>query len=254
MVRDIASEVYRDIALNVDLPHAPLFVIGMIKACLSCPEKFVSNGKVKLFKSEDFAAIHKSMKDVIVKTSATQLKGRALLTTMGLASEADAPRLIGELDARLIMYAFGKTAPNRRTFKAMAEIGVSFYDALCESFGPRASAHASPWSYVPLAIAASSSSDKPMKLRELSASGEITMEFLSDEGYKVGVRVLYGEAPIYTIKDFDVASKTVTLTSDSTIMTNVQFATLVGYKVLKDETKDIMNTCMYARLQLHVSA
>ena len=60
-VRDIPADFYRDLA-RVNLPHAGLYIVGLVMATASAPDNFVKGGKARVFTGEDLS----SVKDALI--------------------------------------------------------------------------------------------------------------------------------------------------------------------------------------------
>jgi hypothetical protein len=180
----------------------------------------------------------------VLRAHAVQKQARVLVAEMGVASEPATKRIIGNLDVRLTMHIHGKTAPNRRAFTSLAEIGVACYQELVAQFGEKARATPSPWTTVKLASAstarAASASGLGGGLRELSFSGDIPESTISAAGYEVGTRVSAGAgAPTGVIQSLDAGEALIVYEDREE---RVPYSALVDYAIEKPAEEEL--TCM----------
>ena len=241
--RDVPSEFFSQLA-KVNLPQAPLYVAALVKATQSCPDKYVGAGGARLFGQGDLASLQGKNKEHALRAHAVQKQARVLVADMGVASEPATKRIIGNLDVRLTMHIHGKTAPNRRAFTSLAEIGVECYQELVAQFGDKARATPSPWTTVKLASAstarAASASGLQGGLRELSASGNIPESTISAAGYEVGTRVgASAGAPTGVIQSLDAGEALIAYEDREE---RVPYSALVDYAIEKPAEEEL--TCM----------
>ena len=171
---------------NLPLADAPLYIRAVLKAMYSAPEKHVKDGFVKMLATPDLqATVHARMKPTVVQANNIMHDARVWVEPTAMSS-AEKAKAIGDLDVSLVGYIHGKT----RGFRSMQHVAWTFHEACDALLGEMCPASV-PASFgekihgKPAEVRASG------KMREASASGEITVDGaeLARAGFEVGVAV-----------------------------------------------------------------
>ena len=154
VVRDVPAEFLGQLA-KVKLAEAPLYVHGLYKATLAAPDKFVHNGRAKVFMQNDLAAIEGKLKKSVLKANDMMNTAREFFTLTGVHKKADASKatkILGSFDINLVMFVHSKAGKTK--FESLVDIGISFYNQLRAAF-PEVGSHPCPWAKVDVASASS---------------------------------------------------------------------------------------------------
>ena len=104
--REIPSEFYKQLA-SVPMASAPEYVIALVKASLSAPEKYIVNQKARLFTTQDLVRLTKDKRLEVQKAHAVMRQARVLLSSADVG-EAQVSQCLGTLDVRLVMFVHEK--------------------------------------------------------------------------------------------------------------------------------------------------
>lgn len=192
--RDIPSEFYKQLA-SVPMASAPEYVIALVKASLSAPEKYIVNQKARLFTTQDLVRLTKDKRLEVQKAHAVMRQARVLLSSADVG-EAQVSQCLGTLDVRLVMFVHEKKAAGRREFESTSHIGVAFWEELRAIAPEVAEKFGCPWHHVELASSAS-------KARPALQPRVISAQHAQALGYAVGKRVKSKHTDeVFTISDF----------------------------------------------------
>jgi hypothetical protein len=180
---NVPADFYGSLA-KVTMTRIPFFIIGMVKAALNSPDKFVVKSIVKLFDTKDINMIVSDKKDQVLKAHAIMVRARELLIACASAHSTDANDgsdeeatpvankymiLISNLDIRLVMFVHNKKVPGKRVFISLHEIAVQFWDDLNKEDPQGTKGLSCPWATVKIANGvATPSSGAQGTLRELT--------------------------------------------------------------------------------------
>ena len=93
--REIPSEFYKQLA-SVPMASAPEYVIALVKASLSAPEKYIVNQKARLFTTQDLVRLTKDKRLEVQKAHKVMRQARVLLSSADVGDSgegADEPLL-----------------------------------------------------------------------------------------------------------------------------------------------------------------
>ena len=245
--RAVPSEFFSQLA-KVNLPQAPMYVVALVKATQSCPDKYVGAGGARLFGQGDLASLATKNKAHALRAHEMQRQARCLVADMGVQSTPAAQRIVGNMDVRLTMHIHGKTAANRKTFSSLTAIGVACYEELVAKFGDKATAVPSPWTTVELASAstarAGGRTSAGKGLRELSASGDIPEATINEAGYEVGALVSASTgAPTGVVKSLEEGEAIIAYGDREE---RVPFNALVDYRIEKPTEEECPCQCVHS--------
>jgi len=171
-----------------------LFRVACLKACYACPDKYAMGMESRLLSPGEIATMGGRNKDLCLQGEQIMRDARTLLTQLpaGSLQDSEATHIVGQLEVRVVMHVFQKKDATRKSFKSLAEIGVTFWNELIEIVGTGL-ALVSPWPAAegPSTAEAPKAKQAAKGLRELTAAGQLAnpVALLSDAGIVVGAHV-----------------------------------------------------------------
>ena len=152
LLREVPAEFYGELA-EVPCSQAPRYIIAVLKAAMTAPDRWVIGGKSRLMTAQDLASIASKSKEQVTKAAQIIETASALLDKAGIADRAASALALGTLEVRLVMFVHQKSAPGRRVFKTMTEVAVAFDDELSKDLelGSHMKSVKCPWFAMELA-------------------------------------------------------------------------------------------------------
>ena len=186
--REVPPEFFRDLA-RLPGPHIALYIVGLVKATVSCPSNYNKSGSAKVFLPTDLTSIFGANKERVLQAHKIMVAARDFATRAGVDNGTVWVEIKGNLDVRLVMFTHDKTAPKRKKYNSINEIAVDFYNDLAEKFAEMVTQFECPWVAVQIANAptAKAKAKPAMTIREINVSGVVTKEQMkNDHGVVVG--------------------------------------------------------------------
>ena len=172
------------------LATAPELAVAMVKATLSSPNNYVTDGVANVFNVHDYNKACGKSAAIVAASQAMIMRFKQVGLDLGVTGEAGWHRIAGNFESRIAMFTFEKKSSSRKAYATSAEIGVDSYAELVTEFGEARCASAScPWMVIPIAAASAVASTAERSMRDVSVGGAQTAKDLRQLGFKEGVKI-----------------------------------------------------------------
>jgi hypothetical protein len=182
-----ATDLY--IISQLAMVFAPRYVVAMVKALLSAPANFVTNGFADLFTAQDYASLEQNGKNKDDAAEAQRLMeaAQSFMGAYAVAEPSRLQKLLADHDVRMIMHVHAKKIPTRQSFDSLLHISQQLYNdvALVHKELPK-------WSILePLMCeqAARAGRASVGAVREVMMDGTISDTMMEEAGFAKGVTV-----------------------------------------------------------------
>ena len=187
------------------LAKAPELAIAMVKATLSAPSNFVTDGVANVFLSGDYNKAQGKSGESVAASQAMIMRFKQVGQEIGVTGEAGWHRIAGNFESRIAMYTFDKKSASRKLYATAAEIGVDSYAELVKEFGEARCASAScPCMVIPIA-AASVGAPEQRSMREMSAGGAKSAADIRGLGFLEGAIIVKLDKEKHEIAKFRIS-------------------------------------------------
>ncbi|CAK0822744.1 unnamed protein product, partial [Prorocentrum cordatum] len=198
-LRREVHEVTWKLMSDLSFLEGPDYVNALMKAIVTAPESFCSNGYSKLINGGDVADINGKKRIECVTACLCFEHARAYLDQISMLTQAEKVKVLGDFQIRTVCTIHGKKAKTRKNYDNIEAVKQAFLLDVSAIIGTAAMASIRPpWEFKPKQVAEESTG-----LRQFDGKG-LNMTALQQLGFGIGSKVYEGSDPetAYTIMEF----------------------------------------------------